>query len=143
MKKLYKDHKDGHTNAMKNRFVICGLTGWCLEIIWTGLCSFMKKDYKLSCNTSFWMFPIYGMGAAIAPISSHLKKVPMVIRGILYAGGIYVAEFVTGSILKRHNVCPWDYSNTRYNYKGLIRLDFAPLWFMVGLLYEWIVNHDS
>lgn len=121
---------------MKNDFIICGLTGWYLEIIWTGFCSLLKKDYKLSCNTSYWMFPIYGMGAIIPPFGKHIKKVPLVLRGTIYTIGIFCAEFITGSILKRHNVCPWDYSASKYNYRGLIRLDFAPLWFIVGLLFE-------
>lgn len=123
---------------MKNHFIMCGLTGWYLEILWTGLGSLLKKDYKLSCNTSFWMFPIYGMGAVIAPFGRKIKRVPLVFRGTLYAIAIFVAEFSTGSILKHHNICPWDYSNSKYNYKGLIRLDFAPLWFIVGLLFEQI-----
>lgn len=121
---------------MKNDFIICGLTGWYLEIMWTGFCSFLKKDYKLSCNTSYWMFPIYGMGAVIASFGKHIKKVPLVFRGTLYAAGIFAAEFATGSLLKRHNLCPWDYSASKYNYKGLIRFDFAPLWFLVGLFFE-------
>ena len=33
-------------------------------------------------------------------------------------------------------MCPWDYSQCRANIHGLIRLDFAPLWFAVGLLFE-------
>lgn len=123
---------------MKNDFIICGLTGWCLEILWTGFGSFLKKDYKLSCNTSVWMFPIYGMGALIAPCSKKIKRVPLIFRGTLYAIGIFITEFSTGSLLKQHNACPWDYSASKYNYKGLIRLDFAPLWFCVGILFEYI-----
>lgn len=123
---------------MKNHFIICGLTGWCLEILWTGLGSFFKKDYKLSCHTSVWMFPIYGMGALIAPCGQKIKRVPLIFRGTLYAIIIFATEFSTGYILKHHNVCPWDYSASKYNYKGLIRLDFAPLWFFVGLLFEQI-----
>lgn len=128
---------------MKNKFILCGLTGWGFEIIWTGICSMAKHDHKLSCNTSFWMFPIYGMAACIGPASIHLKHFPLPFRGIIYTLGIYAAEFATGSILRRANACPWDYSASRYNYKGLIRLDFAPLWFLVGLIFERIVTAGS
>ena len=29
-----------------------------------------------------------------------------------------------------------DYSDAALNYKGIIRLDYAPVWFIVGLIYE-------
>lgn len=121
---------------MRNKFILCGLTGWCMEILWTGICSMAKKDSKLSCNTSFWMFPIYGMASFIGPISNHMKNIPIPFRGIIYTAGIYATEYATGSVLKMHNACPWDYSKAKFNYKGLIRLDFAPLWFMAGLVFE-------
>lgn len=129
--------------SMKNNFILCGFAGWCLEIIWTGICSLVKKDYKLTCNTSFWMFPIYGLGSFIGIVSTHIRRIPVLIRGLIYASAIYITEYVTGSLLKKHNVCPWDYSNAKLNYKGLIRLDFAPLWFIVGLLFEKITNFNS
>ena len=37
-------------------------------------------------------------------------------------------------------VCPWDYTGRHSNIDGLIRLDFAPLWFMTGLLFEQITK---
>ena len=47
-----------------------------------------------------------------------------------------MTEFISGSFLKKHNACPWDYSDAALNYKGIIRLDYAPVWFVVGLIYE-------
>lgn len=35
---------------------------------------------------------------------------------------------------------PWDYSHARLNVKGVIRLDYAPVWFLTGLLYEKLLN---
>lgn len=90
----------------------------------------------LTCRTSIWMFPIYGMAALLVPISKLLKNMNTLIRGGVYTLCIFIAEFGTGSILKQYNACPWDYSDAKLNYKGIIRLDFAPVWFIVGLLYE-------
>lgn len=123
-------------NIFKN-FILCGLIGWCMECFWTGLGSlFGGKDPTLTCHTSIWMFPIYGMAALVAPVSKLLKNRNAIVRGGVYTIFIFIAEYVTGCILKRYNACPWDYSTAKLNYKGVIRLDFAPVWFFVGLLFE-------
>lgn len=91
-------------------------------------------------QSSLWMFPIYGMAACIGPISKSLRRVPVLVRGSLYMTGIFVTEFGTGMILKHYNMCPWDYSGTPFSYKGVIRLDYAPVWFLTGLIYEKILT---
>ena len=53
---------------------------------------------------------------------------------------IFVAEYVCGSWLRARGICPWDYTGRHSNVDGLIRLDFAPLWFMTGLLFEQITK---
>ncbi len=121
---------------MKNKFILCGLVGWCLEIFWTGLKSFQRRQMKLEGRSSIWMFPIYGMAALFSPISRWIKDKNLLLRGTVYAGFIFLAEFVTGSLLKKRNMCPWDYSKARWNINGVIRLDYAPVWFLTGLLYE-------
>ena len=58
---------------MKNNFMICGLTGWCMEIIFTSLDSIRNNNFKLTGHTSIWMFPIYGMAAVIPPVYLSCK----------------------------------------------------------------------
>ncbi len=125
-------------SVMNKNFIKCGITGWGMELLFTSACCIKKKDYKLIGQTSIWMFPIYGMAAVIKPVSSKLKKYnrKTIERGLIYTAGIYVAEFTTGTILKKKDSCPWDYSKSKYNIKGVIRWDYAPLWFAVGLIYE-------
>ena len=43
-------------------FLICGLTGWCMEILFTSAGSLARHDGRLIGQTSLWMFPIYGYG---------------------------------------------------------------------------------
>lgn len=50
--------------------------------------------------------------------------------------GIFAVEYAAGTYLKRRGRCPWDYSRAKTNIDGVIRLDFAPLWFFTGLLFE-------
>lgn len=54
--------------------------------------------------------------------------------------GIFAAEFGTGMLLKHYGMCPWDYSSSPFNYKGVIRLDYAPVWFLTGLIYEKLLS---
>ena len=124
----------------RNNFVLCGITGWGFECFFTGCKGFFKKDKKLTCKTSLWMFGIYGMGFLIKPIYNMIKNIPTFFRGIIYSIIIFLTEFITGFILKKHKACPWDYSDSKYNIKGFIRLDYAPLWFIVGLIYEKILT---
>ena len=120
---------------MKN-FLKCGAFGWCLEIFWTSLDSLRRGEKKLMGQSSMWMFPIYGMAALIHPLSLLFRHLGMLTRGLLYMSGIFGAEYLTGMFLKRRGMCPWDYSDAKLNYRGVIRLDFAPVWFLTGLIYE-------
>lgn len=117
---------------IKNNFMICGLTGWCMEIIFTSLDSIRNNNFKLTGHTSIWMFPIYGMAAVIPPVYKHIHKLPAIFRGSIYSAGIFVCEYLTGTFLKKKGICPWDYSNAKTNINGVIRLDYAPLWMMAG-----------
>ena len=40
---------------------------------------------------------------------------------------IYLGEYISGRLLKRKDMCPWDYSDCPLQYQGVIRFDFAPL----------------
>ena len=64
-------------------------------------------------------------------------------RGFVYAMCIFITEFLTGSLLKKNGCCPWDYSNAKLNIKGVIRLDYFPVWFIAGLFYENILCKDE
>lgn len=123
---------------MKSNFIRCGVIGWCWEVLYTGLHSLSRPDFdhKLMGRTSLFMFPIYGSAALLKPVAGLLRRKPFWIRGSVYTCLIYGAEYAAGSFLRKHQVCPWDYSHARYNYQGLIRLDYAPGWFLLGLLYE-------
>lgn len=130
---------------MKGRkFFICGLTGWCMEILFTSAGALLNKDKRLIGQTSIWMFPIYGMAACISPVYKLIKEKPALIRGGIYTLGIFSFEYLSGTFLKKHQLCPWDYSDAKANIDGLIRLDYAPFWMAAGLLFERIlVKADS
>lgn len=125
------------------QFITCGIIGWCMEIIFTSIDSFRRRDLTLKGNTSIWMFPIYGCAAFLAPISRLLKKRPAWFRGLTYMSLIFSAEYITGSLLKLKKLCPWDYCRSRWNVNSLVRLDFAPFWFGAGLLFEKVLGDSG
>lgn len=124
-------------------FLKCGLTGWCMEIIFTSVNALRRRDMTLRGFTSIWMFPIYGCAAVISPLSRLLKKRPAWLRGLTYMSMIFSTEYLTGRLLSRHKLCPWDYSKSKWNVARVIRLDYAPYWFGAGLLFERLLTPSS
>ena len=135
---MYVISSTAHTNPMITRFIIYGALGCLMEVLWTGLGSLRTKNFKLSSTTSLWMFFVYGMIAFIEPVFRLSAPIPILLRGLIYAALIFTGEFLTGSLLKRLEVCPWDYSNAKYHVKGLIRWDYLPAWMVAGLVFEWV-----
>jgi len=128
--------------AMWIRFLLYGLGGWCGEIIWTSIRDRARgrvDDWKLKGTTYLWMFPIYGsMVFLYEPAHDAIRSWAWPVRGIAYVLGFFAIEYITGWLLKKlTGSCPWDYSHwSRYSVNGFIRLDYAPIWFLVGLGLE-------
>lgn len=121
-------------------FCKCGIIGWCIEILFTALHSLRCHDFKLKGNTSLWMFPIYGFAAVIRPLSKLFRRFPVWLRGLAYMCCIFTVEYASGQFLKKRKLCPWDYGHSRYQINRVIRLDYAPCWFLTGLLFEHILT---
>ena len=123
---------------MKYRILFYGLLGVAMEIIWTGAGSMLRGDYSLRGVSYIWMFPIYGAAFLLEPVHESIRGLKWPVRGIIWALVIFAMEFASGLIIKMAvGRIPWDYSgNYQYSVGGLIRLDYAPVWFVVGLLFE-------
>ncbi len=142
--------KISRLKELPKNFLKCGVAGWCLEVMFTSIESILAHDWRLMGRTSLLMFPIYGMGALLEPIGRGvdwwLGQQPMrptdrmVRHGMLYMVLIFTVEYLSGMWLRAKGMCPWDYSGRSTNINGLIRLDFAPLWFGTGLLFEKLVR---
>ena len=117
-------------------FIKCGILGWCLEISFTALNALRRRDYTLRGVTSLWMFPSYGAGCLLTPFFRLLGRLHWAVRGSIYAALIFAAEYVSGSLLWKKDLCPWDYEKARWNVSRLIRLDYFPCWAATGLLME-------
>lgn len=120
------------------RFILFGLLGWIAEILFTGSGSALSGSVRLSGHTYLWMFPIYGLVAFLEPLRERMRTMPWPVRGTIWAGLFFMIEYLTGWLLRATiGVCPWDYSQaSRFVLDGFIRLDYFPVWFTAGLIYE-------
>ncbi|NLN18613.1 MAG: hypothetical protein GX162_04955 [Firmicutes bacterium] len=120
------------------RFVIYGLLGWAVEITWTGLGALWRGDPRLPGRTYLWMFIVYGSAALVLePVHNLIGPWPWPYRGLVWTFSIFFIEYAAGWLLRElTGVCPWDYTSVRFSIRGLIRLDYAPAWFVLGLFFE-------
>lgn len=119
-------------------FILIGIT---LEIFWTSIFNYKKtKNKKFIGKTSLWMFPIY----AIVPliyifVLNYLFFLSIFLRGIIYMIFFYILEYISGYLIKKiTKTTPWNYKNKKYNLKGLICLEYVPVWYIYGILGEFL-----
>lgn len=123
---------------MFKRFIIYGFLGWGIEIFWTGLNSLIEGNVRLIGFTNLWMFLIYGFAVFLEPIHNRIFKWNWIVRGLVWLILIWTIEYSTGFVLRGIlSVSPWTY-NGALAVDGLIRLDFAPLWFIAGFIFEYM-----
>lgn len=122
---------------MFTQFMIFGTIGMLAEVVFNSIKGLLaERSYELKGHTSVWMFPIYGLIAFVFPlVSFRLGSLPWFVRGVIYMLLFYIVEYVTGLILRKLKVCPWNYP-PKYSLNGLIYFPYAPLWFFAGLGVE-------
>ena len=128
-------------------FITFAAFGVAHEVIWTSLDSIKAKNLRLRGRSTLWMFPIYGSILFIIMLVQWLyADYSWWFRGIIYMVLILIWEYISGwTIRKLVGVAPWDYatdnpelgSNRKLNINGLVCLEYAPIWFVEGLMAEW------
>ena len=126
---------------MWKRFIIYGLLGLCAEVLWNGFFAMLEGDVLLRGTTCIWMFPIYGLAIFLEPVHNRIKHLPLIVRGGIYMVLIFAVELVSGLLLRLMlGTCPWNYVNKGKSLYGIITLDYAPVWILVGIAFERIHN---
>ena len=128
------------------RFLAYGLTGWCTEVLFTGIHDYLRhRDNRLPARTSLWMFPVYGLAQPLfEPLHRRLTRqgTALPVRALAYGAGFLSVEYLTGRMLRAAlGEAPWDYSEASANVHGLIRLDYFPYWAAAGVALEFL--HDA
>ncbi len=99
----------------------------------------IRRDPRAMGYTFLWMIPLYATLIVIEPLSRWLAGYPFWIRGLVYLSLFWIGEFASGAFIKKiTGYDPWDYSYSRFSFRGHIRWDFAPFWFSFALFVEWI-----
>ena len=123
------------------RFYVYAIQGFCDELVFTSLFDFVQTgDWQLKGHSSLHTFFIYGL------LSLIMERVYLFLyykHGVswyvcipLYLIVLYVWEFSTGLFLRQFGACPWDYSHYRYNFMGLITLEYAPGWLVLCAIHN-------
>ena len=131
-------------------FLFFAFLGVAHEVFWRSILDYKKKKNKrMLGDSSLWMFPIYGtLTFIILFVQTYFGDFPWYLRGLLYTLLIFTWEYISGYIIKKiSGISPWDYSKEttdgvgspkKYHLHGLICLQYAPIWYLEGLLAEWI-----
>jgi hypothetical protein len=129
------------------RLIAFGGLGLLVEVFFTGVHSLIiKRDLRAPAKTYLWMFPIYGLGGALLEhVTALSSDYHLLIRSGLLTLFIFAMEFFWGGVL--HFLlgrCPWKYTDPhndhlihKFSIMGLIRLDYAPYWFLLALLFDY------
>jgi hypothetical protein len=132
----------GQRLGLLGRFVIYGLIGWCIECFFTSVVDLATGagDLRLKGYSYLWMHPIWGVGLLMGErltLALRRARLTRATRALVGMAVCFAMEYLTGSVLVALiGRCPWDYSASPWNVNGLIRLDYAPFWWMCGWVYE-------
>ena len=121
------------------RFTCYGLFGVACEALFTAA---TRGDWSALWRRTAYMFPIYGLAVfVVEPMHDGLREVSWIVRGLAYTVALFASELASGAALRVViGRCPWDYSGERYQFLGLVRWCYAPLWFAYCLALERV--HD-
>ncbi len=126
-------------------FACVGVT---IEVVLTGIVRFRKQhDKSLEGYSYIWMIPVYALAWPILVVL--LPKIGtwhVVIRGLIYVIILLAVEYIAGMLLRiLLGECPWEkqYKGKKWAIDSLVRLDYAPGWFVVALVFEWLFKQLS
>jgi uncharacterized membrane protein len=118
-------------------FIFIGIT---MEVVATSIMDFIKyRDPRLKGETYLWMLPVYAVVPYIYMfVTSTFKDSGWIVKGFIYMIAFYLLELLAGLIIKALvGVSPWNYKDYRFHFKEVICLEYAPVWFIYGVVGEW------
>ena len=123
-------------------FLLFSFVGWILELVYRSYNSkkFINPGFMSGC-----VVPLYGFGALImyllcndlSEINSKYKVLIIVLISILL---LTLLELISGILLdKLFHLRLWDYSKYKYNYKGLICINFSLIWGILAFSFYYFM----
>ncbi|XP_062325403.1 transmembrane protein 229b isoform X1 [Osmerus eperlanus] len=129
-----------------SRWYLYAIHGYFCEVMFTAAWEFVVNcNWKFPGVTSVWALFIYGTCILIVErMYLGLRgRCPLLVRCLIYTLWTYLWELATGLLLRQFDACPWDYSQFRYNFLGLITAEYALPWFCASVLVERLVIHNT
>jgi uncharacterized membrane protein len=124
-------------------FFIYAFLGWCSEVAFAAIKTghFVNRGFLNGPICPIYGFGVVGCIVALTPLADHIFV-------LFFASMILTSalEFVTGWVLeKAFHTKWWDYTNTRFNIKGYICLEFSIMWgfaatFIMKLIHPMIYH---
>ena len=130
-------------------FIGCS-AGWVMELFFRRFTKSNKSRKWM--NPGFLVgpyLPIYGFGLCtlylLAGIEVFLPEgnyiVNKIVLFVLMAVAMTLIEYIAGIIfIKGMKVKLWDYSDEKFNYKGIICLKFSLMWAVLGAVYYFFIH---
>ncbi len=121
-------------------FAVCSSAGWCLEVVYRSIVlkHWINPGFLTGC-----CLPIYGVGGTVMYFICSLSVPFIQSKALVFALKILLAilvmtliELLAGEMLLHfYHTRLWDYSDEKFNYKGLISLKFSLCWGLCCLVY--------
>lgn len=118
-------------------FMFYSLCGAILE----HLLYFFSSKRKILNNPILTGFPLYGIGAYLVIIIHRWigHKLDIIVQFVLYAAILTYLEYTIGRMVGAGHergmyIKSWDYSNSKYNYKGIIDVNHFLLFGIAALI---------
>jgi hypothetical protein len=128
--------------------VVAGIT---CEIVFIGLADLISPRFLCSCSAlgpgppsrerpkwRLCMVPVYAAAAlGMYGLQRTAGSWPWLARVGIIVAALYAVEAATGATIRKlTGRCPWDYSYSRWSVRGLVRLDFAPVWLLIAIAVD-------
>ena len=121
--------------------VLFGVFGLGLETVFTAALDWRKDPKRhLLGYSSLWYLPLYALAPLILQHAGpFLFPLALPVRGLIYMLAFWTLEYpgmLALRLLLGTSPSEESYYKCRWNVHGLIRLDFAPAGFSLGLILE-------
>lgn len=119
-------------------FMTGTILGWTLEIFWRRFFGLSRRWTNPGFLNGPWL-PIYGFGTIILYFICGIP-VDIYTKVVIFLLGLTTLEFVSGLVfVKIYNIRLWDYSNSKWNIKGIICPFYSLLWTLAGIFFNYLI----
>lgn len=119
-------------------FITGATMGWLIEIVFRRFYGPSKKWINPGFLSGPYL-PLYGTGVVFLYIVSSLT-INIGVKILVFAAITTLIEYATGIFfLKGYNTRLWDYSNEKFNFKGIIAPKFSLYWTLLSLVFYYLL----